>query len=306
MTGVSTDTLVPDLGGGVVAVIAVDCGGTNLAVAHVRRATRPEPPVVVPTPPSATEIPGRIVDLMAELPPVEAIGVGVAGLVDHETGRLLWMPHRPGGASIADELRSATGLPIFVDNDANVTALAEAAAGAGAGYHMVLAVTVGTGIGGGLVIDGAIERGRGHLGEVGHMSVDPAGPLCVCGRVGCWEEIGSGRALDRKALERGLRDGSALVAASAAGDAAAAAALAEVGRAFGDGLANLVAAFDPDVVVVGGGVAAAGDAFLDPARLALVSAVSGSAHRRATPVVGAAFGSAAGIVGAALIAGAPL
>ena len=288
------------------AVIAVDCGGTHLTVAWRERAAGPGPTVTVPTPATVGAIPGDIVACIAGLPSALAVGVGVAGLVDHAAGRVDWMPHRPGSAAIAEVVGARSGLPVVVDNDANTAALAEATAGAGAGYRLVLVVTVGTGIGGGLVVDGSIERGRGHLGEIGHMSMDPDGERCPCGAIGCWEVAASGRALDSGAAGLGLADGAALMAAAAGGDAAAGRVVGEVAAAFGRGLGNLVAILDPDVIVVGGGVVAAGEAFLSPARRTLAAAVSGGSHRRPTPVVAARFGPAAGIVGAALMAGAPL
>jgi len=288
-----------------VAVIAVDCGGTNLTAGWVERAGTPQRLVTVPTPATAGAIPETILQLMAALPPAAGVGIGIAGLVDHSTGSLLWMPHRPGSTPVGAAVAAGCGLPTSVDNDANVTALAEAVAGAGVGHRVVLAVTVGTGIGGGLVIDETVERGRGHLGEIGHMTVDRDGRRCACGSRGCWEEVASGRALDRAAAALGLGDGIALVEAGAAGDAEAAAGVAAVGAAFGHGLASLVAILDPDVIVVGGGVVSAGEAFLAPARQALADVLSGVGQRWPTPVLPARFGSAAGIVGAALMAGAP-
>jgi glucokinase len=287
-------------------VIAVDCGGTNFTVAFADRASRPIDARTVPTPPKAEDLPGMIVEAMRGLPEAEAVGVSVAGLVDHEAGTLLWTPHRPGSAAIAAEVGSATGARVAVDNDANAAALAEATGGAGVGHRMVLMVTVGTGIGAGLVIAGRVERGRGFLGEVGHVPVDPRGPVCACGRTGCWEMVASGRALDAAAGEAGLPDGPALMAAASAGSAEARALVDRVAGAFGRGLATLVSVLDPDVIVVGGGVSTAGDLFLSPARQALAAAGSPAEPRRPTPVVAAAFGPSAGIVGAALMAGAPL
>jgi len=287
-------------------VIAVDCGGTNFTVAYADHASRPTHERTIPTPGSTGELPGMIVAVMQDLPEAEAVGVSVAGLVDHPSGTLLWMPHRPGSAAIAEDVAGATGARVVVDNDANVAAFAEATGGAGVGYRMVLMVTVGTGIGAGLVIDGRVERGRGFLGEVGHVSVDPHGPVCACGRTGCWETVASGRALDDAAAGLGLPDGPALVAAAAAGAVDAVALVDRVAGAFGRGLATLVSVLDPDVIVVGGGVSTAGELFLAPARRALAAAGSAAEPRRPTPVVAASFGPAAGIVGAALMAGAPL
>jgi glucokinase len=183
---------------------------------------------------------------------------------------------------------------------------------------MVLTVTVGTGIGAGLVIDGLIERGRGFLGEVGHLRLDPRGPECGCGQSGCWEAVASGKALDRAARRLAADDpgggvaaiagseeatGTHLTAAATAGDAAAVAALEEVASRFGAGLAGLVAVLDPDVIVVGGGVGVIGDLFLEPARRAAMSALSSGHVRRPTPIVAAHFGPDAGLVGAGLLTG---
>ena len=299
-------------------VVAADCGGTNLSVMRVERATDPTEPLVTDTPADPGAIPAVIAELAQGLGGGEAAGVSIAGLVAN--GDLVWMPHRHGGARIAGPLSAAIGGPVTVDNDANCAALAEATLGAGAGHRAVLMVTVGTGIGGGLVIDGHIEHGRAHLGEVGHTTLASDGPVCSCGRTGCWEALASGTAMDRaaQAIAR-LSPGGAvaaaaggdppvgrhLVAAATAGDRAARQAFDEIAMHFGRGLANMVAVFDPDVIVVGGGVGSIGEPFLRPARLEMAACVSGASHRRPTPVVSAAFGPRAGLVGAALLAGAP-
>jgi glucokinase len=300
------------------AVIVADCGGTNLAVARLERASAEVEPTVTPTPERAADIPGAIIEVALALGGGDAVGVSIAGFV--ADGTLVWMPHRDGGADLAGPLSSALQAPVAVENDANCAALAEATAGAGRGHRMVLMVTVGTGIGGGLVIDGHIERGRGLLGEVGHTSLDRDGPLCSCGKHGCWEAFSSGSALDRAsaslartdpgggvALQAGDAEpsGPHLVAAALAGDPAARLAFDEIAMHFGRGLANMVAVFDPDVIVVGGGVGSIGEPLLRPARIELAATVSGAAHRRPTPVVSAALGPWAGLAGAALLAGAP-
>jgi glucokinase len=298
-------------------VIAVDCGGSKVRVARGGTGGGLAGIAESTTPGHLAALPEIISRLVGNPGAAEAIGVGVAGLVDADSGVLRWMPHRPGrDLELGVELSRLLGVPAVVDNDANLTGLAEARLGAGAGRRMVLTVTVGTGIGGGLVIDGRIERGRGHLGEIGHMTVDPSGPVCACGRRGCWEALASGTALDRAARlvaasdPRGALatgdgdvDGVALVAAAAAGDAAASAALAGVATALGRGFASLVAILDPDVIVVGGGVGAIGEPILEPARRAMMEATPGGAHRAKTPVVAARFGADAGLVGAALAAG---
>ena len=298
-------------------VIAVDCGGTRVRVARSDRPGILSGVAEAATPPHLGDLPAVIAGLIADPGPASAIGVGVAGLVDTASGTLQWMPHRPGTAlALGGDLQRRLGIPVVVDNDANLTGLAEARLGAGVGHRMVLTVTVGTGIGGGLMIDGKIERGRGHLGEIGHMTVDPAGPRCACGRVGCWEAVASGTALDRAARmlaasdhpgglagAGGEADGIDLVAAAGAGDQEALAAVEAVAAALGRGLASLVAILDPDVIVVGGGVGAIGEPILGPARRAMMGAMPGGDHRRETPVVAARFGADAGLVGAALAAG---
>jgi len=299
-------------------VIAADCGGTNLSVARLQRATQPVDPVVVATPGRAREIPDAIAGLAIDLGGGDGVGVSIAGLV--VDGDLVWMPHRDGGAEIAGALSAALDAPVTVDNDANCAALAEATAGAGRGHRMVLMVTVGTGIGGGLVIDGRIEHGRGFLGEIGHTTLDEGGPTCSCGKQGCWEAFASGSALDRAAAAVARAEpggavaigagssepaGRHLVAAAVAGDSAARRALDEFAMHFGRGLANMVAVFDPDVIVVGGGAGSIGEPLLEPARREMAARVAGGEHRRPTPVVPAAFGPRAGLVGAALLAGAP-
>jgi glucokinase len=304
-----------------VAVIAVDCGGSNLVYGGYDPDGRGAPSGGRPTPREAAAIPGAIVAAITPLvgAGVTAVGIGSAGLVDHAAGTLVWSPHASGGGvALGPEVALATGLPVLVDNDANLAALAEARLGTGAGYRMVLFVGLGTGIGGGLAVDGRIERGRGFLGELGHMALDPSGPLCPCGRRGCWESLVSGTALGRAAAQMATSDpdgavaraasgvaprGEHLAAAAAAGDRSAQAALAAAGAWLGAGLANLVAVLDPDVVVVGGAAAEAGEALLGPARAVLGEVVEGGSHRAPTPVLRARFGPQAGLVGAALAAG---
>jgi glucokinase len=303
-----------------VAVIAVDCGGSHLVFGRSREPGRLEVFGEAATPAEAAAIPPVVAKRVGPLidATVTAIGIGSAGLVDHRKGVLVWSPHASGGrVALGPEVAAATGLPVVVDNDANLAALAEARLGAGGGFRMVLFVGLGTGIGGGLAIEGHIERGRGFLGEVGHMVVDPSGPACACGRHGCWEALVSGTSLGRAARELAEADpngavaraaggatprGEHLSAAALAGDPAAEAEMAAAGAWLGRGLANLVALLDPDVVVVGGAAAGAGEVLLEPARATLAASVEGAGCRAVTPVVPAAFGPTAGLVGAALVA----
>jgi len=295
-------------------VVAIDCGGTNLSVAISPSPDSLEHLTTLPTPDDLTDLPGVVIAHLREMDrPISAIGMGVAGLVDHRTGTLAWMPHAAGAnVPIAAEIRDSLGIAVVIDNDANLATLAEARSGAGHGSRMVLGVMLGTGIGSGLVIDGSIERGAGFLGEVGHIAIDPGGEPCPCGQVGCWETVVSGRALDAAARRVALADtgrnwpaiptGRDLVEAARAGHEGACTAVHRIGEAFGAGLATLVLTLDPDVIVVGGGPSAAGDLLLDSARSELSARIPGPGHRSAPPVRVARFGSDAGLVGAAIIA----
>lgn len=249
---------------------------------------------------------------------VAAIGLGAAGLVAWPDGKLVWGPNVVGrDVPFKNLLEARFGLPTVVDNDANLAALAEARIGAARGQDHVLLVTLGTGIGGGNVIDGKIYRGRSFAGEVGHMVVDVGGPRCTCGQRGCWETFASGRRLDQIARDIAASDpggltatlagpdlaaGTHLTEAAIQGDGQAVQAIGEMGTWLGIGLASLVALLDPEVIVVGGGAARAGDILLQPARDSMVAGLEGSAFREPTPVVAAGLGEDAGIVGAGLLA----
>ena len=252
---------------------------------------------------------------------VAAIGVGAAGLVDVADGILLSSPNLSWrDVHLGEELHARFGLPVTVDNDATAAAWAESRIGASAGHRDSLFVGVGTGIGGGIIAGGRLLRGsRGLAGEIGHMIVEPDGPRCGCGNRGCWEQVASGLAIER-AGQRAARDepnselgriaggdparvtGEAVAAAANEGDTASIAILAEVGRRLGEGIAGLVNVLDPEIVVVGGGAATAGDVLLEPVRAAYRDAVEGVDVRRDVPIVPAALGNDAGAIGAAMLA----
>jgi glucokinase len=237
---------------------------------------------------------------------VHAVGVGAAGFVGLD-GRVRFAPHVSWrDEPLAAKLEERLGLPVVVDNDANVTALAELRYGAAAERREVLVLTLGTGIGGAVVMDGAVRRGsQGLAGEFGHLQVVPQGRLCPCGHRGCWEQYASGTALVRAALEAGAPEGvtgPGVTAAADGGTSWAEAAFAEVGRWLGVGLAGLVAGLDPELVVVGGGLSAAGDLLLEPTRAALAERLPGRRYRTVPPVVAAARGPEAGMIGAATLA----
>ena len=251
-------------------------------------------------------------------PRVKAIGIGAAGLVKADEGVLVWGPNVEGREVRFREIfEEELGVPTVVDNDANLSGLAEVRLGAARGYRHVCMITLGTGIGGSWFVNGEPYRGRAFAGEIGHMAVDVGGPRCTCGQRGCWETFASGRRFDQMArdlvaarpdgLVAKLADGVApegrhLTQAAMEGDPDAVESLTEMAWWLGLGIAGLVAAFDPEVVVIGGGASRAGDLFLDEARKAFEDALGGADHREPTPIVCAALGEDAGVIGAGLYA----
>ena len=210
------------------------------------------------------------------------------------------------------------GRTLLIENDANFAVLAEQRLGAARGYDDVVMVTLGTGIGGGLMVDGRVQVGSaGFAGEIGHMVVDPNGPSCPCGRRGCWERFASGAGLGVLAREAALAGrlgevvriaggdpesvrGEDVSAAAASGDPAAQQVIREVGWWIGFGLANLAAVLDPGCFVLGGGVIQAGDLLIESARTTFAELVEGGDRRPGILIAAAAFGERAGAVGGAL------
>ena len=246
------------------------------------------------------------------------VGIGLAGLVRPGDGMLVWGPHLSGThLSIGSEVSDRLGMPVIVDNDANTALFAEMRLGVAVGYRNVLLVTLGTGIGGAIGIDGAIYRGGAFAGEFGHVRVEDGGLLCDCGKRGCWETRASGPALARlarevvdanpdsslaRALDGLAVTGEAVVGAADEGDETARALVTEVGRSLGQGLADLAAIFDPDLIVVGGGLGSIGESIVGPARRVLADSLHGGNLRVPPTVQVAMLGQAAGAVGAALMA----
>jgi glucokinase len=305
--------------------IGVDIGGTKIAGGVVSEDGRVLDRVRVPTPPddelaTLAALHTVVDELRARDPRVEAIGVGAAGLVERPGGNARWAPHNTyRRLELRRLLHERSGLPTSVDNDANAAAWAEARFGAGAVSDDLVLVTVGTGIGGGLVLDGRLYHGEhGFAGELGHLIVDPDGDRCACGNRGCLEAMASGSTLGRLGREAaagdpegrlaslaggpGLVTGEVVFAAAAEGDKAALALFERVGHWLGVGIASLVTIFDPDLVVVGGGVAATGELLLGPARASFERYVHARDHRDLPPVVPARLGADAGLVGAATLA----
>ena len=231
--------------------------------------------------------------------------MSAAGLVDRAGERVRFAAHLPWrDAPVRDRLAERIGVPVVLNNDANCAAHAELVAGALRGVSSALLVTVGTGIGGAVVLDGRVVRGaNGMAGEFGHVQVVPNGLVCECGLRGCWEQYCSGRALERVmrvALGSHL-DGPEVAALARDGHPVARQAFATVGTWLGVGIAGLVSALDPEAVVVGGGVSAVGDLLLEPARRGLLSSLQATTYREIPPLVPTRFGPEAGAVGAALL-----
>jgi glucokinase len=255
---------------------------------------------------------------------VDAVGFGIPCTFDRRTGVAVQAVNLPiTDLPFGDLMSERLGLPVEVDNDANCAVWAEARAGAARGSRDVAMLTIGTGIGGGLVLGGRLYRGWvGAAGELGHMVVDIDGPPCQgnCPNWGCLEAVASGTALVREAalrvardpdtpLGRALEEGRALTGPFITemafdGDPVARASIRVIGDRLGVGIANLVNIFNPEVVVIGGGVIAAGELLLEPARAAVAARALAPA-RDLVRVAATGFGAESGMIGAALLAAAP-
>jgi len=251
---------------------------------------------------------------------VEAIGLGIPATIDHERGIALAAVNLPiADLPIRDLLAERAGLPVFLDNDANVAALAEHRFGAGKGTQNMVMLTIGTGIGGGLILGGEIYRGATGAGaELGHVVIEMDGLPCQgnCPNRGCVETYASGTALGREGREAAERapgsvlgamladgkevDGVAVTEAALGGDETALGVFELVGGRLGVALASLANTFEPETIVIGGGVMAAGELLLEPARRELAARALTPMNR--TPVVAAELGQDAGMIGAAAMA----
>ena len=306
--------------------VGVDVGGSKVLAAVVSSSGEVVRSVLARTPGRLVEA-ALVEDVMtdavlsvADGETVKAVGVAAAGFVDAAGEKVAFAPHLPWrDEEVRSRLAGRWGVPVVLDNDANCTAVAEATYGVAGGDGTSVVVTMGTGIGGALLIDGRVLRGlNGMAGEFGHMQVVPDGQPCECGQRGCWEQYASGNALVRFARAQiGLEPsvlteacggdpdrltGPMVTDAAVDGDLVARQAFASVGHWLGVGLANLAAALDPHRIVVGGGVSAAGDRLLDPARVELERSIVAAGHRVVPSVLAARLGPEAGVVGAAELA----
>ena len=309
--------------------IGVDIGGTKIAAGVVDEDGR----IVAKTRRTSAgldvdSLDAAIVDACTELAaahPVGAIGLAAPGFIGADQATVRFTPNLPWrDHPLRDRIaaRLGTDLPIVVDNDANAAGWAEFRFGVGRDVDDMLLLTVGTGLGGAVVAAGRLVLGAyGVAAEVGHMRVVPGGHLCGCGQRGCWEQYASGSALVREAKAVATTDpkwaarlleaaggdahaitGPSVTKAARAGDPLAIELLAEVGRWVGEGSATVAALLDPALVVVGGGVAAAGDLLLLPARAAFSEHLSARGYRPEARIEMASMGNDAGIVGAADLA----
>ena len=308
-------TLGVDIGGTKVAAGVVDESGTVLT-----RTRRPTPSA------SPADVEDVVAACVAELRAehdVEAVGIGAAGFVAADRSRVLVAPNLAWrDEPLRQAVEARVGLPCVVENDANAAAWAEHRFGAGRGDDELVMVTVGTGLGGGLVLGGQLYRGRHGIGaEFGHLQMVEGGRRCGCGQHGCWEQYCSGRALLHEAREiadvqrgYGARllelgggrpegiEAREVTQAAREGDPAALECFGEIGTWLGQGLADLAAVLDPGAFVVGGGVADAGELLLAPAREAFRARLTGTGSRPVAQIELAVLGNDAGMVGAADLA----
>jgi glucokinase len=303
----------------------VDLGGTNLRAAVVeadgtivsqRRTTTPTTLDGI-----IDGIAEAVADLARDCPDARAVGVGAAGMIDRD-GVVHYAPNIPPflRSPVRALLADATGRPVAIDNDANVAALAELTHGAAQGLDNFLLVTLGTGVGGGIVSEGKLLRGaHGFAAEIGHFQVDPNGPLCACGERGHWEALASGNALGALGRERaaagaapsllarangnvGAITGVLVGDAAQAGDADALAIVRDYAQQVAVGLVGLANILDPAVVLVSGGLVELGGVLLDPLRAWFAGHLEGARYRPTVEIVPALLGEEAGLVGAAVLA----
>ena len=307
--------------------IGIDIGGTKIAggvidsAGSVLKRERVESPSD-----NREQIVAAVVslcrNLMAEFD-VASVGISSAGLINRSRDQILFSPNLDmTGSKIGEQVAAEIQLPVLLENDANCAAWGEFKYGAGVGFSNVVMLTVGTGLGSGIIVDrNLVIGGFGMAAESGHMVIKPDGQLCGCGQRGCLEQYASGQALTRNArsfvasgspgaatlLKACGGDPTALTgpmvtAAAAEGDPASISILAEAGKWLGYGMAAIAAILDPEIFVVGGGGGDAGDLILQPAREAFEQRLTARDHRPIAQIVSAKLGNDAGMIGVADLA----
>lgn len=310
-------TIGIDIGGTKIAGGLVSAGGAILA--EERRETPAQDPDAIAT------VAGALIATLAAKTdlPVAGVGVACAGFINKAGSHVLFAPNLAWrDEPLKERLEAQVPFSVTIENDANAAAWGEFRFGAARDADDMVLITVGTGIGGGVVVDSALLRGAFGLGgELGHMRVVPGGLRCGCGNRGCWEQYASGSALLREArelVESGTPHGGALAdrcggdpAAlrgvditdlAQAGDPASRELITDLGTWIGEGAASVAAILDPELIVIGGGVAEAGDLLLEPIRAAYGRQLTGRGHRPVAQIVPASLGNDAGLIGAAALA----
>ncbi len=305
--------------------IGLDIGGTKVLGAVVDAGGRVLAEHRVPSPTGSwagmLEAIGAVAsELRTHYPGVASVGIGAAGMVDLD-GVIHYAPNVAGfrTTSVRSDVEGLVGLPTVLDNDANVAAYAEVRFGAARGMTDAIVITLGTGIGGGVVVGGTVLRGaHGFAAEVGHFQIDPDGPPCACGERGHWEAMASGNALGAMARARATAGrlarvlhavdgevadirGQHVSAAAHAGDAQALELVDEYAYNVAIGLVGLANIFDPAVIAIAGGLVNDGDLYLSPIRQHFLGHIEGAAYRPAPEIVPAALGERAGVIGAAVL-----
>ena len=306
--------------------IGIDIGGTKIAGALVSESGKIFRELKVPTPASNPDaIADTVIALVEELgqgEPVIAVGVAAAGFIDADRANIVYAPNLSWrNEPFKAKLSSRLDVPVFIENDANAAGWAEYRFGAGAGVKHMVMLTIGTGVGGAIIVDGHMVRGGfGIAAELGHMNLVPDGELCGCGQKGCLEPYGSGTALLNAAKklatsgkadgarlaeleqEAGVLTGAEVYRAILERDPGALGLLNELGTALGRAVASICAVLDPELVVIGGGVSAAGDLLLEPIRKAYLEHLPARGFRPELRIEAAQLVNDAGVVGAADLA----
>lgn len=306
--------------------IGVDVGGTSVRAGVVDSSGTVLDTATAPTPAGEEALDHAIAVVVGELAGrhrVRAVGLAVAGFVARDRRSVMFSPHLAWRhAPVADRLSRRLGLPVLLDHDTNAAAVAEHRFGAAHGSQVTVLVAIGTGIGGALLLGGEVFRGgHGVAPELGHLCLVPGGRRCSCGKSGCWERYCSGTALATTAVallagkpeavtplaresasDAGALTGRRVAAAAREGDPVAIEATGELARWLGEGLALVADVYDPEVIVIGGGVSMSAPLFLDDARSHYATALTGAGHRPLARIRTSQLADTAGVVGAATLA----